>query len=518
LKVPEPTNMAGIASPGADAKPREHATHDLRGKTVRGAMASGIAQVTSLVLRTGSMIVLARLLFPRDFGLFGMVTAVTGFLSMFRDFGLSMASVTRVSVTEDQLSTLFWVNVAVGAIVALLCAAIAPVLVGFYREPRLFLITIALAVGFLFNGAAAQHRAILQRHMQFGTLAVIDTVALVAGIVAAVSMAAWGFGYWALVVMTVLPQASQAVGAWIATGWIPGLPRRQSGVRSMLWYGGTITVNGLIMYVAYNVDKVLIGRFWGADALGIYGRAYQLISLPSDSLNSTVAQVAFPALSRIQADAERLRSYFLQGYGLFFAVVVPITVASALFAEDIVRVFLGPKWQEAASIFRLLAPAMLVFAVMNPFGWLMMSTGYSVRSMKIALMIAPCVILGYSIGLTGGTHGVALAFSVTMLCLMVPVVAWSKHGTLMTTRDILSKVTPPLVSALAGGAAAFVMRGYVEQVHSPFWRLVCENGILFGVYLAILLFVMKQSPIYVKLLQDMKVWPFRMVPKPAAAA
>jgi O-antigen/teichoic acid export membrane protein len=498
--------------------PHEEATHDLRGKTVRGAMASGAAQGSSLVLRTGSMIVLARLLFPRDFGLFGMVTAVTGFLSMFRDFGLSMASVTRPSVTEDQLSTLFWVNVAVGGVLAALCAGMAPILVRFYGEPRLFLITVALAVGFLFNGAAAQHRAILQRRMQFGTLAVIDTVGLVAGIGTAVAMAISGFGYWALVMMAVVPQAVTAFGAWIATGWIPGMPKRQTGVRSMLWYGGTVTVNGLIMYVAYNVDKVLVGRFWGADALGIYGRAYQLISLPTDSLNSTVAQVAFPALARIHADLGRLRSYFLQGYGLFFAVVVPITVGCALFAEDIVKVFLGPKWSEAASIFRLLAPTMLVFAVINPFGWLMMATGYSVRSLKIALVIAPCVILGYSIGLPGGAHGVALAFSVVMVCLMIPVVAWSKHNTLMTTRDVLSKVMPPLLSALAGGAMAFVMSGNLQQIRSTFWRLVSETGVLFAVYLVILLFAMNQGPVYLKLGQDMKLWPFRTVPKPAAAA
>src|SRR5690349_22587488 len=101
-------------------------------------MASTASQIASLVLRTGSMMVLSRLLLPRDFGLVAMVTAVTGFLALFRDFGLSTASVQRTEVTEAQISTLFWINLAVGVILALGCAAIAPVLVSFYREPRLF--------------------------------------------------------------------------------------------------------------------------------------------------------------------------------------------------------------------------------------------------------------------------------------------------------------------------------------------------------------------------------------------
>src|ERR1051325_7212632 len=124
----------------------------------------------------------------------------------------------------------------------------------------------------------------------------------------------------------------------------------------MLLFGGTVTLNNVIVYIAYNVDKVLLGKFYGAEALGIYGRAYQLINLPTENLNSTLGFVAFPALSRVQNDPARLRSYFLKGYSLFLSVVVPITMGCALFAPDIIRVLLGSKWNEAAPLFRLMAP------------------------------------------------------------------------------------------------------------------------------------------------------------------
>ena len=136
----------------------------------------------------------------------------------------------------------------------------------------------------------------------------------------------------------------------------------------MLRFGGTIVLNNLIVYVAYNFDKLLLGRFWGADALGLYGRAYQLINVPTMGLHSAVGGVAFSALSRLQDDPIRLRSYFLKGYSLVVSMTVPISVFGALFADDIVLVVLGPKWADAAAIFRLLNSDGLSFRHHQSFG------------------------------------------------------------------------------------------------------------------------------------------------------
>jgi PST family polysaccharide transporter len=153
-------------------------------------------------------------------------------------------------------------------------------------------------------------------------------------------------------------------------------------------------LSSLVAYIACNTDKVLLGRFWGAETLGIYGRAYQLINLPMDNLNSTIGLVAFPALSRLQNDPKRLRNYFLKGYSLFLSLVMPITMACALFAEDIVRFFLGPKWGETAPLFRLMAPTIFALALTNPLAWLMLATGGAAKSLKMTVVITPCVILG----------------------------------------------------------------------------------------------------------------------------
>src|SRR5712671_3703733 len=125
---------------------------NLKEKAIRAGSARICAQAASFLLRIGSLMVLARLLEPKDFGLVGMVTAVTGVLNLFRDFGLSTATVQRVNVTEEQLSTLFWINILVGAILWLSLTLAAPFVVSFYHEPNLFWVTVILATGFLFNG------------------------------------------------------------------------------------------------------------------------------------------------------------------------------------------------------------------------------------------------------------------------------------------------------------------------------------------------------------------------------
>ena len=112
--------------------------HDLKGKIIRGGLARFCAQGVNLLLRVGSLMILARLLSPKDFGLVGMVTAFTGVLTWFRDFGLSSAAVQHPNITEEQISTLFWINILVGVMLGLVALAMAPAIAAFYREPELF--------------------------------------------------------------------------------------------------------------------------------------------------------------------------------------------------------------------------------------------------------------------------------------------------------------------------------------------------------------------------------------------
>jgi PST family polysaccharide transporter len=264
----------------------------------------------------------------------------------------------------------------------------------------------------------------------------------------------------------------------------------------MMRFGGTLTLNGLVFYLAANLDKVLLGRFCGVEALGIYGRAYQLTNIPTDSLNSAAGGVAFAALSRLQREPARFRSYFLKAYSLILTLIVPITAISALFAPEIVRIFLGAKWVSAGPVFRLLAPITFAFAVLSPTGWLLAACGRVGRTLRMALVMTPLLFLGYVIGLHWGPQGVATGYSTVMLLIVLPLIAWAAHETPVSFKDLLEAISRPFLS----GAVAVVVVGLLHFFYgaylAPLPRLISGIAMIGLIYVSMLLYVMRQKHFY----------------------
>ena len=481
----------------------------IRTRAIRGGLVKLIAQAANFAIRIGSLMVLARLLDPKDFGLVGMVTAVTGILALFRDFGLSSASVQRETITSEQTATMFWINLIMGAVLMLVTLALAPALAAFYGEPRLLWVTGVISLAYLFNGAGVQHLALMQREMRFVTLAMIDMFSLVVGASAAIGAALAGYGYWALVVMTVSMPLTTTVALWFATAWVPGPPRRATGIWSMIRFGGAMTLNGVLWYVASNCDKVLLGRFWGADATGLYFNASQLIRTPIDNLNGAVGDVAFSAFSRVREDPERLRRYFLKGYSLVVALTLPVTVACAVFADDIVGVMFGPRWSGAAEILRILAPTILIFAVLNPLGWLLNALGLVDRGLHIAFVFPPLLIAGVAIALPGGPQGVAFAYTTVMAISVVPICLWAVRGTVIRVFDVLFALSRPLACSIAAAALGLGAQTLGGEDLTLWPRFVVEVAVFGVAYLALLLFVAGQKSFYADLLRG--GWRYKQV-------
>jgi len=472
---------------------------DLKSKVLRGGLVRVTAQGVNLTLRMVSIAVLGRILEPSDYGLVTMVTAVTGVLTLFRDFGLSNATVQSSQITNEQISALFWINIWVGLVMSLLALAVTPVLVAVYGEPRLKWISIALAGSFLINALSVQHSALLRREMRFVVLTLIEVMSLAISIIAGIAAAMSGYGYWALVVMALSAPLVYMIGVWWAVPWVPGRPARNVGVRAMVQFGVTTTVNSLVMYVAYNFEKFLVGRFLGADALGIYGRAYQLISIPNENFTGAIGEVAFSALSRVQDDRERLDRYFLNGYRMVLTLCVPVTLLCGFFAEEIVTVVIGEKWMAAVPSFRLLAPTILVFAMLNPLSWYLMSTGQAKRSLGIALMIAPVVIAGYALGLAYGINGVAVGYSIAMLLCLVPCMYWVVQGSALSVRALLSVLWRPLFASLLAISVSYGVVSMLTVHEAHLLRLLIGLPMFGALYLGILLYPVGQRAYYLGL-------------------
>jgi PST family polysaccharide transporter len=476
---------------------------DLKDRAIRGGVAKICGQGITFTLRLASLVVMARLLNPEDFGLVAMVTIVTGFYDLFTSAGLSSATIQKGVITPEQVSTLFWINILVGAILAMLCLATAPVLVAFYHEPRLLPVALAMGAGFLANAAGVQHIALLQRELRYVALTAMEVTAQFASATIGIAMAVGGFGYWSLVAATLAGPATMTSLAWTITAWIPGKPRRTAEISAMLRFGGTVTLQGAVVHITENIDKVLLGRFWGAAALGTYGRAYQLINIPMANISSAIGWVAFSALSRLQNDPDRYKTYFLRGYSLSISLTLPITLFCSFFADDMVHVVLGAKWEAAALMFRLLTPAALVLTIVNPPSfWLLHSLGLPGRALKMALALACLISVACTLGLPYGPTGVAFAYSAAMTLWFMPHLLWCLHNTVVSLPDVLRVIWPPLCAGLA--AAGLSLAAVSSFALSPILELVA-GALLMGIsYICILLFGIGQKDSYSRLAKEIK--------------
>ncbi|RWC98138.1 MAG: lipopolysaccharide biosynthesis protein [Mesorhizobium sp.] len=476
----------------------------LKNEAIQSGVARMANQGANLMLRVAYIAILARLLSPNDFGLVAMVVAITGLFDVFTTAGLSSATIQKHEISFEEVSALFWVNIAVGISLTLLCAASAHFISAFYHEPRLLWIAIAIAPGFLLNAVGVQHAALLERDLRYVTLSAIDTGGLCLGVAVGVLLGFQGFGYWALVAPTLISPAINSLGFWIATGWIPGPPRRGVNIRSLLHFGGTVTLNSFVVYVGYNAEKVLLGRFWGAGPLGLYTRAFQLIGIPTSTINSAVGAVLFSALSRMQHDSARLRNFYLKGYSIVISITVPITMFSFVFAHEIITVVLGSQWAEAATIFRLLTPTILVFGIINPTFWLLIATGKQKRSLYMAFAIAPLVIVSYCIGISFGPEGVAMSYSIALVLWLYPHLIWSLHRTPISVGDLLRAIVRPWMSGMVASAGALALQHYLGSEVSALARLLSGGVVLTGIYGFVLLFIFGQLNLFQDVLQSFR--------------
>ena len=482
----------------------DHLERDLRGQSIRGGSVTLLAQGLRFVLQMASTMLLARLLTPADFGLVAMVTVITGFVELFMDLGLAMATVQRAKITQLQVTTLFWINLSVAVALMAVTIAIAPSIVWFYGEPRLQPITVVLATAFVVGGLGVQHQALLRRRMRFTTLASIEISSNLVGASAAVAAALLDLGVWSLVVQRLVAGVWTSCALWLRSGWRPSFGFDWAAVRPMLALGGHLTGFNTINYFARNADNMLIGRWWGPQALGLYSRAYQLLLLPLHQINNPISSVAIPALSRLQGDPERLRSFYLQALALAVAVTMPLAVSMMVLSDEVVLIVLGPQWGDAAILFRLLAGAVLVRPACNTAGWLHVATGRTHRMLRWGIAYSTLVVLSFVIGIPYGPKGVASCYSAAMLLQAAPCLWFATRGTRITLRDVGRALTPPTVSAfVAGAVAALIVQGPAAGL-SPWARVLLAGVPLLAVYSLGLLGVFGKWEQYSSVLRELR--------------
>lgn len=467
-------NQNAASATGDQLFATDHLMDSIGGRTARGGAVTFVFHGLKFAISIVATSILARLLSPQDYGLIGMVAVLTNFVALFKDLGLSLATVQRPEITSRQVSTLFWLNMLLSVATMTVLVALAPLLSWFYGEPRLTLIGVVTATGFLIGGLTVQHEALLKRQMRFYALSAISATAMVSGYIVGIVFAWSGFRFWSLVFSQLALLITNTVLVWIVSRWRPGLPSRNTGVRSMLSFGGHITAYSTINYFSKNADNVLIGKFWGSSSLGLYNKASQLVGLPTEQITEPLMGVVIPTLSRLADSPERYRNAYVRIMEKVLILVMPAVGLMIVTADWLVAILLGAQWKEVAPILVFMCIAGLFQPILATGGWLLVSQGRGKDMFVWALINAPISVLSILAGLKWGAVGVAASYSIARILITSPLMYWfiGRKGPISTT-DFYRILGPFTIATIVGAGACFGFRHFVAITNPVFGIAIC---------------------------------------------
>lgn len=432
----------------------------LRRQAAHSVKWTSSAMVVTTIVGLVQLGLLTRLLDRADFGLMAMVATVVGFAHVYADMGFSAAIIYRQEATREQLSSLYWTNIAVSILIGAAVAALSPLVAAFYGQPELVGPLLGVSLVFVITPFGQQFQMLLQRELRFRTLAVIDIAASLAGLAVAVSAALAGAGVWALVLAqlatTTVRAASLAGVGW--RRWRPTLHARRADLKGFTGFGLYQMGERSISYWAANIDYLLIGRVLGPEQLGTYTIAYQIVVMPLMKITPVLTRVAFPVFARKQDDDAALRRGYLELIGLIAFVTFPLLIGLAATAPVAMPVLLGAAWASSAVIVQLLTPMGMVKTLSSPSGSLYLSKGRADYGFWFNVVFTSATVVTLWVAVYHGIAWVAAANSALALVFVAVELGLLHRVSGLSPRAYLRGLAAPLGFALAMGVVVLGSR------------------------------------------------------------
>jgi O-antigen/teichoic acid export membrane protein len=379
----------------------------------RGLRWKMYSQGYSQIARIAVAVLLARALSPHDYGEIGMAAVFVTLVLIFSDLAFGTALIQRPEITEKDRSTIFWLTTAVGALLTAAGYVAAPSIAGFYGEPGVTDIFRVLSLTFVITALGATHSALLTRAMDWRGLELRQIGAVTAGAVTAVVGVVAGWGLWAVVTQQVAIALASTLLLWACTGWRPRFCFSLTSLRQMAGFSVNVFGTRLLFYADRNVDNLLIGRFIGASALGLYAVAYNLMLVPLERIAGPLQQVFYPAVARLQAQPERMGRAWIRATRLIGAITTPAMLGVMVTAPDLVRVVLGSKWDGAVPVVQVLAWVGLHQSLARLNSSVLQAANRTELMLRYAIVTVIADVVAFGVGAHWGILGIAVAYAIT---------------------------------------------------------------------------------------------------------
>jgi PST family polysaccharide transporter len=461
--------------------------------TLGAKVASGVAwnvatQAISQLSRIVVGVVLARLLTPHQFGVAGMALVFTNFLALFTDPSLGAALVQRAALTEADRSTVFWVTLGIGLLCTLVGIAVSGLVASFFGQPQVAALLAVLSIGFALNALSGTQSALAAREFAYRRLQLREIISVLVGAAVGIVAAAAGLGAWAIVLQSLAFSAAATAMIWAMSSWRPRFTFSRASLRDLGGFGAKLFGSRLLTYANLNGDNLLIGRFLGGHALGVYSLSYSVMFTPVLRIAMPFQQVLFPAYSRLQADPARLRAAWLRSKQLSAAVLAPVFLAFLVTAPDLIPVAFGAKWHEAIRVLQLLCVAGVAHSLVTLNSSVLQARGQAGTLLRLSALNTLIVVGAFAVGLTWGVTGVAGCYAAARWLLVLPDTWVTGRAVGMRPLAALRSSGTALPLAVLAALAAFGLRAVLVAHHvAPALRLVLVLPVGGMIYVGLLL-------------------------------
>ena len=336
---------------------------ELKNKTVNGLKWSALERILSQGAQLVLMLILARMLGPKAFGLIGMLAIFIAIGQVFIDSGFSSALIRKNDRSNIDYSTAFYFNIFVAVIFYIVLFITSPFISDFYQQPELTSLTKVIGLSLIINSFTLVPRTILTVSMNFKAQAKASICSVIIGGVIALTLAKCGYGVWALVAQTLSMALCNAVFLNVVAKWIPSLNFSKESFSYLFGFGGKLLASGLLDTAYNNLYQIVIGKKFDVVNVGQYTQANQISSIPAMTMTNVIQRVTYPMFSHMQDNHKKMQEYYLLTIKVAALFIFPLMAGIAIISKPLIHMFLGSQWSEASSLIMVLAFAYMLYPI-----------------------------------------------------------------------------------------------------------------------------------------------------------
>lgn len=420
-----------------------------------------LSRLVVLAVTLVSTATVARLVPPSQYGLAVMAQVTLVFAQTFRDMGVTQAVLRKGHVTASELNLIFWLTVTSTTLLSAVMVAVSPAVAIFYREPLVTQLMIFAVLGFFVSGLTLQHRALLERDLRFGAVAVSDILGALLGFATAITMALIYGNAWAIVASSVVQAVTAGLMVVLFAKWRPRRPTRDPNLWDLIKFGVNSIVYSTSVLASNQAASVIIGNGMGPAALGQYNRAQMIYSMPAANLVQPFARATMPLLLRLRSNPEEYRLAYAALVQRLCVFLVPMSVGLTFVAVPLTFALLGAQWQSAGLVLTALAPSLAVMGLAFAVNDVLITQNRSDALRNLGLIEAVVRIGAVFIGSQFGLVQTAIAFTAATYVVTFVRVVIAGTAPPITVGDQLRAALPGLLTGVgtAVGCSVTVLAG-----------------------------------------------------------